>query len=113
MEWIEGMIGVVSFAFIIAWVWWIFIYEPHNEKCHASFNNAPRFCSCGGARAYDHVWGGNCTDHCTSCKKVTMRPSWTYLLGHQCNESTIRPDGHCDDCGRSHGPRRTQHAYEY
>lgn len=72
------------------------------NRCRWAFNNATRFCQCGGTREFDGREGRTCTDHCTACGKEYATPDHVFLIGHQCSEATMDASGLCRTCGRKH-----------
>lgn len=106
----DAVIGGISAFFMAAWVVYLIIEGRTASRCRAGFNNAKRFCDCGGERAFDGCENGMCRDHCIACGKVAETPVHVFTHGHQCNEHTIQANGRCNGCGRKHDPRFTQHA---
>ncbi len=93
---------MIALFVLVAWLIYMMRQAILLKRCRWAFNNATRFCQCGGTREFDGREGGACTDHCTACRQAYTNPEHVFLIGHQCNESTTDASGLCRTCGRKH-----------
>lgn len=103
-----GATGALVMVFVIA----IFVMQVFNARrarlCERRFNAYPRFCACGGPREMIDHNNGICTDRCRWCRIETKTVDTVFIVGHQCDETTIQSNGRCAACGRIHSAPQEQ-----